>query len=203
MRVKWSRKRRLQAGCVLAGFLLYGAAMAAGLDREGTGVLERSPHGEGETVYQVAVDGLLPQETEISVAVGERAYTDEEAEEIFDRIWGEMPSRILGENPSLDQVRTDLNLISRRDDYGVTVDWSGGGEWIDSLGRVYGEQASPEGEEVWLQAELSDGSRQAVYELPVIVYPPARTEEERTVPGGDPGGGSEPGRGELHSPGAV
>lgn len=181
MRVKWSRKRRLQAGCVLAGFLLYGAAMAAGLDREGTGVLERSPHGEGETVYQVAVDGLLPQETEISVAVGERAYTDEEAEEIFDRIWGEMPSRILGENPSLDQVRTDLNLISRRDDYGVTVDWSGGGEWIDSLGRVYGEQASPEGEEVWLQAELSDGSRQAVYELPVIVYPPARTEEERTV----------------------
>ena len=152
MRVKWSRKRRLQAGCVLAGFLLYGAAMAAGLDREGTAVLERSPHGEGETVYQVAVDGLLPQETEISVAVGERAYTDEEAEEIFDRIWGEMPSRILGENPSLDQVRTDLNLISRRDDYGVTVDWSGGGEWIDSLGRVYGEQASPEGEGVWLQA---------------------------------------------------
>ena len=181
MRVKWSRKRRLQAGCVLAGFLLYGVAMAAGLDREGTAVLERSPHGEGETVYQVAVDGLLPQETEISVAVGERAYTDEEAEEIFDRIWEEMPSRILGENPSLDQVRTDLNLISRRDDYGVTVDWSGGGEWIDSLGRVYGEQASPEGEEVWLQAELSDGSRQAVYELPVIVYPPARTEEERTV----------------------
>ena len=181
MRVKWSRKRRLQAGCVLAGFLLYGAAMAAGLDREGTAVLERSPHGEGETVYQVAVDGLLPQETEISVAVGERAYTDEEAEVIFDRIWGEMPSRILGENPSLDQVRTDLNLISRRDDYGVTVDWSGGGEWIDSLGRVYGEQASPEGEEVWLQAELSDGSRQAVYELPVTVYPPARTEEERTV----------------------
>ena len=50
MRVKWSRKRRLQAGCVLAGFLLYGAAMAAGLDREGTSVLERSPHGEGETV---------------------------------------------------------------------------------------------------------------------------------------------------------
>ena len=96
MRVKWSRKRRLQAGCVLAGFLLYGAAMAAGLDREGTSVLERSPHGEGETVYQVAVDGLLPQETEISVAVGERAYTDEEAEEIFDRIWEEMPSRILG-----------------------------------------------------------------------------------------------------------
>ena len=166
---------------MLAGFLLYGAAMAAGLDREGTSVLERSPHGEGETVYQVAVDGLLPQETEISVAVGERAYTDEEAEEIFDRIWGEMPSRILGENPSLDQVRTDLNLISRRDDYGVTVDWSGGGEWIDSLGRVYGEQASPEGEEVWLQAELSDGSRQSVYELPVTVYPPARTEEERTV----------------------
>ena len=34
MRVKWSRKRRLQAGCVLAGFLLYGAAMAAGLDRD-------------------------------------------------------------------------------------------------------------------------------------------------------------------------
>ena len=181
MRVKWSSKRRLQAGGVLAGFLLYGAAMAAGLDREGTSVLERSPHGEGETVYQVAVDGLLPHETEISVAVGERAYTDEEAEEIFDRIWGEMPSRILGENPSLDQVRTDLNLISRRDDYGVSVDWSGGGEWIDSLGRVYGEQASPEGEEVWLQAELSDGSRQSVYELPVTVYPPARTEEERTV----------------------
>ena len=181
MRVKWSRKRRLQAGCVLAGFLLYGSAMAAGLDREGTSVLERSPHGEGETVYQVAVEGLLPQETEISVAVGERAYTDEEAEEIFDRIWGEMPSRILGENPSLDQVRTDLNLISRRDDYGVTADWSGGGGRIDSLGRVYGEQASPEGEEVWLQAELSDGSRQSVYELPVTVYPPARTEEERTV----------------------
>ena len=78
---------------------------------------------------------------------------------------------ILGENPSLSSVRTDLNLLSRVDEYGVEIRWKTDGEWIDSFGKVYGEKASPEGEEVWLEAELSDGSHQAAYELALTLFP--------------------------------
>ena len=54
---------------MLGGFLLYGAAAAAGLGREDAGVVEREPHGEGTAVHRLAVDGLLEKETEIDVPV--------------------------------------------------------------------------------------------------------------------------------------
>ena len=176
-----NRKRKIQLGCVLGGFLLYGAAAAAGLGREDAGVVEREPHGEGTAVHRLAVDGLLEKETEIDVPVNERLYTDSEAEELFERIWEELPGMILGENPSLSSVRTDLNLLSRVDEYGVEIRWKTDGEWIDSFGKVYGEKASPEGEEVWLEAELSDGSHQAAYELALTLFPPVKTAGEQTV----------------------
>ena len=176
-----NRKRRIQLGCVLGGFLLYGAAVAAGLGGSRVEALRRGPHGEGTTVYQVAVDGLLERETEIGIPVSERMYSQKEAEELFEQIWSELPAQILGENPSLSAVRTDLNLVSYLDEYGVRVEWRTDGRFIDSFGKVYGEEAAPEGEEVWLEAQLSDGTHQAVYELSLRVLPPLRTEEEQTI----------------------
>ena len=96
-----NRKRKIQLGCVLGGFLLYGAAAAAGLGRENAGVVEREPHGEGTAVHRLAVDGLLEKETEIDVPVNERLYTDSEAEELFERIWEELPGMMLGESLSV------------------------------------------------------------------------------------------------------
>ncbi|HJC48589.1 MAG TPA: hypothetical protein IAA04_11105 [Candidatus Lachnoclostridium pullistercoris] len=176
-----NRRRKLQFICIAAGFVLYGAALAAGIGREDAGVLKRGLHGEGTTVYPVAVRGLLEEETKVEIPVSEQSYSEEEAEELFDRIQRELPEEILGENESLAAVRTDLNLISYLDEYGVEISWRTDGERIDSFGTVYGEGASPEGEEVWLEAELSDGSHQAVYEFPVTVLPPARTAEEQVV----------------------
>lgn len=176
-----NRKRRIQLGCVLGGFLLYGAAVAAGLGGSRVEALRRGPHGEGTTVYQVAVDGLLERETEIGIPVSERMYSQKEAEELFEQIWSELPAQILGENPSLSEVRTDLNLVSYLDEYGVRVEWRTDGRFIDSFGKVYGEEAAPEGEEVWLEAELSDGSHQAAYELALTLFPPVKTAGEQTV----------------------
>ena len=80
------QRRRMQIASVLAGLALYGLGMAAGAGRQDRTVLIRNPHGEGTALYEVTVNGLLERETEVTVPVGERTYTADEAERLFDEI---------------------------------------------------------------------------------------------------------------------
>ena len=152
------QRRRMQIASVLAGLALYGLGMAAGAGRQDRTVLIRNPHGEGTALYEVTVNGLLERETEVTVPVGERTYTADEAERLFDEIEEELPKRILGENASIHQVRTDLELITQWDEYGIELQWETDGRLVDGLGKVYGDGAAPEGEQVELAAVLSEGS---------------------------------------------
>ncbi len=175
------KRRRIQLLCVVSGLLLYGAAAAAGAGEGGRRTLGRNSHGEGTAFYRMEVDGLLERETEVRIPVRERSYSEEEAEEVFERIEKELPEQILGENPSLEQVRTDLYLISRRDDWGVEIRWETDGELIDGFGAVYGEKAGAEGEKTLLRAVLSDGTHEKICEFEATVLPPLLTGEERVV----------------------
>lgn len=174
------KRRRIQLMCAVSGLILYGAA-ASGMGWGEQRILDRNSHGEGTAFYKVAVDGLLDQETEMEIPVRERSYTREEAEEIFDRIGTELPEQIRGENPSLEQVGTDLNLIGSRDDWGVDIRWETDGRLVDGFGKIYGEKAAPEGEKTVLKAILSDGTYEKAYEFELTVFPPRLTGEERTV----------------------
>lgn len=90
---------------------------------------------------------------------------------------------IRGENPSLDEVRSDLNLISEVDGMGIRLVWqSEEPEFLDSFGTVQEAELRPEGETVFLNVTMSDGVRKREDRLKVRVLPreltPAQQELE-------------------------
>ena len=58
------------------------------------------------------------EEEDISVTVSEQAYTEEELEAVFQEASEILEDMILGENKSLDEVRTDLSSDTGNSGYG-------------------------------------------------------------------------------------
>lgn len=173
------KRRGMQILAIAAGFLMYGAAWAT---EGGTGQrLERKEHGEGSQIYSLEVDGLLDGQAIVEVPVRERAYSLEEAETIFDRIWEQLPAQVLNGNPSADEVRMDLVLPGWWEEYGVDIQWKTDGEIIDSTGKLHNQEIPREGRQVCLEAVLSDGRHETSRKLDLTVFPPEMTEEEQKV----------------------
>jgi len=181
---------KVQAACVAGGMVLYAVMeLSSGMNRQALfegGGLKRAGPGQGDTSYEILVSGLDRENREkkipVKIPVRERRYTDEEAEELYDRIFPELKEQILGENESLEEVSMNLNLKSSLSGYGFRIVWeSDNPELIDSFGTVHNEETPEEGEITWLKARLTDGSRQRRYEFKVTVYPPSMTVEEKAV----------------------
>ena len=183
--------RLLQAVlCLVAGVLLFFAAEMA--DSSGgsveNGLLLRNPCGKGEAVYEFYVDGLDQEEdTTVIISVPEQKMTAEEFSSQLPEIVQTLCERILGENVSLDEVRSDLNLVREVPEFGVTVSWeSERPDIVSSQGAVYPSEAGllakseeEAGTLVYLQAALRHGDMEEIVEIPVTVYPSVGTLEER------------------------
>ena len=59
----------------------------------------------------------------VTVQVSPRAYTQEEAMEAFYHLMDDIENRIRGENRSLTEVESDLELISRDKETGISIRW--------------------------------------------------------------------------------
>ena len=168
----WLGKK--QICCVLAGLLLGGIAQAAGTaGTEGAaGELRRPGYGQGEETRQVMVKGLFEEEVPVEIRLAGREYRADEIHRVYQQVLEELPERIRGGNLSLNQVRSDLNLISRMDEYGITLRWeSENCELVDSFGAVNAQDVPEGGAEVELRVELTDGRCPEQYVLPVRVVP--------------------------------
>lgn len=175
-----------QVLCVCGGIVCFLLAeWVSGVEDIGkTGVLLRNSYGEGESGYELIVDGLPDGEELIRVTVGERIYTEEEAEEVFANVMSTMAARILGENQSLSEVRTDLNLTTWLDDVGVKIRWSSEDpDIIDSFGHIKDPNLPKNGVSVWLTAYLMTGEFSEEYEIPIRVLPPVLSPREAVVAG--------------------
>ena len=86
--------------------------------------IERNSYGKGEKSesFRVTADGEEAKER-LDVTVGERQYTAEELQEIFDRAAEELEVLVLGENESLDKVTADLSLVTELPDLPIAVEW--------------------------------------------------------------------------------
>lgn len=172
------RKAIAWAGALLA-LLLTAAAVSLSGREEDAGVLKRPPKGE-EELKEVLVKGLLPEELLMEITVPGRDYTGKEALEIYERLMEELPERILGENESLSQVRSSLDLVSRDEEYGIEIRWeTEDADVLDTRGQLYNEGLPEEGRELWLRATLTDGEHPETYQFKIHVLPPDLTEEER------------------------
>ena len=98
-------------GSVLACMISVSARHRNAVDENGR--IERDGYGTGsrkETlVMGVPDDPSMDMEIELSIS--DRQYTKEQADELFLRLTDELPDAILGDNPSLDDVTTDLSLV--------------------------------------------------------------------------------------------
>lgn len=180
MKLKKEQKRWFLPGlCVVGSLLLYvGLTFFSKGESEIVGNrLERGGYGDGSSVYEVEVDGLLEEPVDLAVEVGPRIYTEQEAERVFEEIMEGMEEKIRGKNHSLMEVREDLKLPSRWEDSGVRLLWySEDPEWISATGKI--EKTVEEPKNVQLQVHMSAGKYQAEYLIFLRLMPVIQTDEE-------------------------
>lgn len=105
-----------------------------------------------------------------------RKMSADEMQEKFPEIMECLIGEILGENESLSEVRHDLELTGRLEPYGLSVQWeSGKPELLSDMGLI-GSEVPESGEEVVLDAGISNGTTVLRAEIKATVFP-----EEKTV----------------------
>ena len=148
----------LKAGILLAVSVVCFAGMYIGdnsrkLETNGQGeqILERPEEGEERT--QGMHVKIADREEDITVSVSERQYNDEERKQAFKEAEKNIGTLILGENESLDEVRSDLDLITEIPDTGISVSWQADRyDVIDTQGHLQEEELEEEGTVVKLTA---------------------------------------------------
>lgn len=176
-----------QLACAAAGlFLGILAQYSGGFDpvlKDGY-ILNRNPLGQEEETYLLEVRGLAdsrePERLELILEAEQ--YTEKEAEAVYEQVIGELPGYILGDNPSLEEVRLPLKLISELPEYGVDLSWrSGSPDLLGSDGQIHGEGVPEQGEQAVLFVWLTDGNWPREYEIPVRIKPPLMTPVQRAA----------------------
>ena len=178
--VKGVAEKKKQVLCVAVGILLGvggfawqhgGASLCTSLERE--------DYGGDPVVYDLSVEGLEQGTVPVQIQVPPRRYTEQEAAEIFAKVKAGILEEILGENPSLQEVRHDLILPTEKPG-GIRIAWrSSEPEVLDEDGTILAGWESDSGTQVTLQAEITDGFCRDEMEVSAIVYPPEKSEAEQ------------------------
>lgn len=137
----------------------------------GQSILWRSEGGDDETQKMRIHVGNLKEDVEVSVS--KEQYTDEELTEIFKEAAMELEEIILNENQSLDEVRTDLNLVTSLPEKNLLIAWKiDNYEIMDIRGKIHEEAVTSEGTIIKLTAIMSYGERKAGHEFYARIFPP-------------------------------
>lgn len=175
--------KKEQAACIAASLVLFGIAQwMNGEQSVADGAVKRGNPGSGEVQYEFLVKGLAEEEVPIEVSVNSRRPGEAEARENRRQVMEQLPDLILQENLSLQEVRSDLNLITRIEESGMELQWeSDNPEKIDSFGRVYNQDIEENGETVCLTVTISDETGESTFQIPVRLLPPAYTQEQQKI----------------------
>lgn len=182
MVINWTRRWGKQIICIAASLLMFIAAVY--MDRVNDplrqGYLERGSYGEDKKSCEFIVEGACEEPLSCVVEISPLKYSQKEAERELDHIFLQLPELIRGKNASLDQVRTDLELITFFETSGIRASWqSENPEIVDSYGRITASDIAEDGIEAVLSVVLTDGTFQKEGEIKLWVYPPFCSEQER------------------------
>lgn len=171
--------------CAGGSLLIYLLLFLTGRGRGGLQTiteLEREAYGGNEITVELMVEGAGMDNRSVPVTVKAREYTAAEAGRVFETVMEEMGMWILGDNVSLMEVRSDLNLITYLEPEGVRLQWmSDLPDLLDTRGQVNGTDVGEQGEAGYLSVRLSAGQYKTDYEIPVRIYPPVFASEEREI----------------------
>ena len=131
-----------------------------------------------ETDLEVQVEGE-GEAQKIPILLQERQYSDQQIDEFFQQAIEDLESVILGENISMQEVRSSLEFPSSVLDGKVKADWfTDDLGLIDEKGSLVGEPAEG-GTQVQITVNFSCQDREMDYRFSVCVFPPVRSEEEK------------------------
>lgn len=149
---------------------------------DGEKIIERAQNNE-DTVQEMKVRiGDMGKETAIEIPVRGREYDPSEIQKAFADAGEELEQWILGQNKSLDEVRSDLDLITEIPEKGIQVSWElDRYDVMDIRGNLQEDALTDKGTQVMLTAFLSYGEERAVHEFCANVFPPILDEEEQMI----------------------
>lgn len=135
--------------------LAYACNLAAAARPDPADGLDRPGYGEADREYLLEVEGLGSDAAKLTVEIPAMQYAGSQIGEIMRQAGDALRNLMLGENPSADEVRTDLILPATVKGTGIQVEWSVEyTDCLDALGHVNNGQCPEEGQLVWLEADI-------------------------------------------------
>lgn len=177
--------KKKQISCILAAAIIFGAVwLTQGQQGFDGSAVQRGNYGEDETSYELLVTGLGEEEIPVMVTVSSRKRQKDEAQKMREEWAANLPREVLQENVSLQEIRSDLNLITYDDTKDLKLEWeSEDSELIDSFGTVYNEELTPEGRWTGLRLTISDERGSSEFRLPVCIFPPVLSDTDKKKKG--------------------
>lgn len=150
-------------------------------DESGFSIVGRNSQGEGEREEKLKVQVGDMEET-MNVTVEEQEYTEEQLEKTFQSAGEKLEALVLGENESLDEVRSNLKLISAIPDTGISVSWElENHDVMNQQGELKTENLPDEGILVKLTAVMSYKEEMAENIFFARLYPPQLSQTEKLL----------------------
>ena len=158
------------AGCFLA-LMLHISTIHGSVIEEGN-VIRRSSPGSGEESLELVARTEEGKDLgDFELIVDEQVYTPKEADALFEKASEEMEKHILGDNPSVDRVSTDLDLVKEVPGYPFEISWQTEDyEVISYDGKIVAKDLPKEGTVIQLTAtyKYDDRSWQQVIYINII-----------------------------------
>lgn len=167
-----------------------------GASKKEAETIRRNSYGEGSRTEEreITIGGDKVEEP-LEITVGERQYTNDEMQKIFTHAIRKLDLLILGENKSLDEVRSNLELISKMPEEPIEIIWEldrydvinrQGELQEDTIAEEAADNAGLEKEGILVNLKAflrytEDETKEALYETAVRIFPPLLTEEEEKV----------------------
>ena len=169
---------------VITGFVIFGICNSfLKVNTVENNYINRPGVDEYDTEMEIEVEGLLDKPQRIEIPVTKRTYSKDEANEAIKKGLEEILLTLPGENSSLQNITTDLNLTNEISDLGLSVRWDfGESELIDILGNVHNENLK-ENRNIDIEVSLSYETYEESYIIPVTVCPKILSDDERLLKG--------------------
>ena len=169
---------------VITGFVIFGICNSfLKVNTVENNYINRPGVDEYDTEMEIEVEGLLDKPQRIEIPVTKRTYSKDEANEAIKKGLEEILLTLPGENSSLQNITTDLNLTNEISDLGLSVRWDfGESELIDILGNVHNENLK-ENINLDIEVDLSYETYEESYIIPVTVCPKILSNDERLLKG--------------------
>ncbi len=173
-----TRKLLIAGGMALAGAVFLLIMILTAGERGRVEEVIRPGYGKPGAQEELIVRAGDEQRS-ISIEVGSRQYTEEEAEALLDQAEEELEEGMLGENLSRDEIRKPLWFPKQLAAGTVKADWLTYPYGMISEEGMISGAPEEKGSLIEIQAVLSCQSAERVYQTSVMVFPPVLSEEEQ------------------------